>query len=101
MIPGEDLFYYATGRRPRFPVLVFDHTVNPYDPEEILELSRSRRIGWLIVKRNVQLEQDPVEDKDRLLKLLSQEFKPVKSLDNYDVYRQTASGGPSPASPRR
>ncbi|PYX25517.1 MAG: hypothetical protein DMG87_01615, partial [Acidobacteria bacterium] len=100
MIPGEDLFYYATGRRPRFPVLVFDHTANPYDPEEILELSRSRRIGWLIVKRNVQLEQDPVEDKDRLLKLLRQEFKRVKSLDNYDVYRQTASGGPSPASPR-
>ncbi len=100
MIPGEDLFYYATGRRPRFPVLVFDHTANPYDPEEILELSRSRRIGWLIVKRNVQLEQDPVEDKDRLLKLLRQEFKRVKSLDNYDVYRQTAGGGPSPASPR-
>src|SRR5438067_9413412 len=35
MIPGEDLFYYATGRRPRFPVLVFDHTGNPYDPAEI------------------------------------------------------------------
>ena len=83
MIPGEDLFYYATGRRPQFPVLVFDHTVNPYDPGEILELSRSRRIGWLIVKRNVQLEQDPVEDKDRLLKVLRQDFKPVKSLDNY------------------
>ena len=37
MIPGEDLFYYATGRRPRFPVLLFDHTVNPYSPEEIIQ----------------------------------------------------------------
>src|SRR6266404_6683486 len=37
MIPGEDLFYYTTGRRPRFPVLMFDHTVNPFSPEEIVE----------------------------------------------------------------
>ena len=37
MIPGEDLFYYTTGRHPRFPVLMFDHTLNPYSPEEIVK----------------------------------------------------------------
>ena len=57
MIPGEDLFYYATGRRPRFPVLMFDHTVNPYSPEEIVEISRRRNICWLIVKKNLQLQR--------------------------------------------
>ena len=51
MIPGEDLFYYSSGRHPRFPALMFDHTVNPYSPEEILQLSRARDIRWLIVKR--------------------------------------------------
>jgi hypothetical protein len=94
MIPGEDLFYYTTGRNPRFPVLVFDHTVNPYSPEQILELSRSRNIDWLVVKRKVQLDQDPVEDKDRLLTLLCQDFKQVESFDNYDVYRRPRRAAP-------
>ena len=91
MIPGEDLFYYATGRHPRFPVLMFDHTVNPYSPERILELSRARHIRWLVVKQNLQFEEEPVEDKDRLLELLRQDFELVKSLDNYDVYRRKSS----------
>jgi hypothetical protein len=93
MIPGEDLFYYSSGRRPRFPVLMFDHTVNPYSPEEILQLSRARDIRWLIVKRELQLQTDPVEDKDRLLELLRQDFQQVESLDNYDVYRKKSSSG--------
>jgi len=91
MIPGEDLFYYSSGRRPRFPVLMFDHTVNPYSPEEILQLSRARDIRWLIVKRELQLQTDPVEHKDLLLELLRQEFQQVESLDNYDVYRKKSS----------
>ena len=93
MIPGEDLFYYTTGRHPRFPVLMFDHTVNPYSPEEILELSRARGIRWLVVKQDVQLEEEPMEDEDRLLELLRQDFKQVESLDNYDVYRRKSSSG--------
>ena len=70
MIPGEDLFYYTTGRRPRFPVLMFDHTINPYSPEEIAEIARRRNICWLILKKNLQLNGDPVEDRSRLLDLL-------------------------------
>lgn len=88
MIPGEDLFYYATGRRPHFPVLLFDHTVNPYSPEEIVEIARHRNVCWLVVKRNLQLNTEPVEDKGRLLDLLRADFVPVRSLANYDVYRR-------------
>jgi hypothetical protein len=90
MIPGEDLFYYTTGRRPRFPVLMFDHTVNPYSPEEIVEISRRRNICWLIVKKNLQRRDEPVEDKARLLELLLGDFAPVQSLANYDIYRRNA-----------
>ncbi|MGA7796975.1 MAG: hypothetical protein WCA19_28470 [Candidatus Acidiferrales bacterium] len=90
MIPGEDLFYYTTGRRPRFPVLMFDHTVNPYSPEEIVEISRSRNICWLIVKKNLQRSDEPVEDKARLLELLRRDFALVQSLANYDIYRRSA-----------
>jgi hypothetical protein len=90
MIPGEDLFYYTTGRRPQFPVLMFDHTVNPYSPEQIAEIARTRNICWLIVKKQTQLGGEPVEDKTRLLDLLRAEFAPVQSLANYDIYRRNA-----------
>lgn len=93
MIPGEDLFYYTTGRRPQFPALMFDHTVNPYSPEEILEIGRSRNICWLILKKNLQLNADPVEDKSRLLDLLRGDFAPVQNLANYDVYRRSGDSG--------
>jgi hypothetical protein len=91
MIPGEDLFYYSSGRHPRFSVLMFDRTVNPYSPEEILELSRSRDIRWLIVKRKLQLQAEPVEHKDHLLEVLRHDFQQVESLGNYDVYRKKSS----------
>jgi hypothetical protein len=93
MIPGEDLFYFTTGRRPRFPVLMFDHTLNPYSPEQIVELSRWHNICWLVLKKNLQLNADPVEDKSRLLKLLRADFLPVQSLANYDIYRRKTRDG--------
>jgi len=93
MIPGEDLFYYTTGRHPRFPVLMFDRTINPYSPDEIVNLARAREINWLVVKRDLQFVIDPVEDKDRLLDLLRQDFTQVESLDNYDIYKRKSSGG--------
>jgi len=89
LIPGEDLFYYTTGRRPRFPVLLFDHTTNPYSPEEIAKLCRDKNIHWVIVKQDLQLEEDPVENRDRLIELLEQDFEQVESLNNYDIYRRS------------
>ena len=99
MIPGEDLFYYATGRRPQFPVLMFDRTVNPYTPEEILEISRRRNICWLVLKKNLQLNGNPVENKSRLLDLLRFDFTPVQSLANYDIYRRNSGGACADSGP--
>jgi hypothetical protein len=89
-LPGEDLFYYATGRVPRFPVLLFDHTVNPYSPQEIVDLARARNIEWLIVKDDLQLEEEPLERKDELMNLLEQDFESVDSLNNYEIYKRKA-----------
>ena len=92
ILPGEDLFYYTTGRRPRFPVLLFDRTVNPYSPEEILNLCRARNIRWVIIKQDLQDEDEPVEqERDRLTEAVEQEFEQVESLGNYDIYRRTDS----------
>jgi len=99
MIPGEDLFYYTTGRRPRFPVLLFDHTVNPYSPEEIVEISRRPNICWLILKKNLQRNDEPVEDKPRLLELLRNDFAPVESLANYEIYRRNTESGCAEVAP--
>jgi hypothetical protein len=89
LLPGEDAFYYATGRRPQFPVLLFDHTVNPYSPEQIRALCRERNIQWLIVKQDLQNEEDTVDqEKDRITSALEEDFEPVESLANYDIYKR-------------
>jgi hypothetical protein len=91
-LPGEDLFYYTTGRVPQFPVLMFDHTVNPYSPQEIVDLARARNIQWLIVKDDLQLEEEPLEQKDALINLLEKDFASVDSLNNYEIYRRKTPG---------
>ncbi len=88
MLPGEDLFYFTTGRIPRFPVLLLDNTVNPYSAAQIVELARQRNVGWLIIKRNLQLQEEPLSFRPQLLELLSHDFTPVESLNNYDIYRR-------------
>ncbi len=88
MLPGEDLFYFTTGRAPRFPVLLLDNTVNPYSATQIVELARQRNVDWLIIKRNLQLQEEPLSFRPQLLELLSHEFVPVESLNNYDIYRR-------------
>ena len=89
LLPGEDAFYYATGRRPQFPVLLFDHTVNPYSPEEIRRLCRERNINWVIVKQDLQNEEDAVDqEKDRITSALEDDFEQLESLTNYDIYRR-------------
>jgi hypothetical protein len=92
MLPGEDLFYYTTGRRPRFPVLMFDHTVNPYNAEEILAQARTRDIRWLVIKDELQLEEEPLENKEHLFELLGHDFKHVESLNNYEIFKRRLPG---------
>jgi len=98
-LPGEDLFYYTTGRRPQFPVLLFDHTVNPLSPREIVDVARSRNIQWLIVKDELQMEEEPLEHKDELMKLLLEDFESVESLDNYEIYKRKTSDSDDNAEP--
>ena len=88
LIPGEEPFYFATGRSPRFPVPFFDPTIDPYSPAEISALVRAHNIRWLIVKTDVQTKEDPTPDRAELMRLLMQEFAPAAHLRGYDVYRR-------------
>lgn len=70
LIPGEDPFYFATGRVPQFPVLLFDPATQPYSPAELAKLTRTRNIRWLIVKHNLQIKEDPTPQRDATLNAL-------------------------------
>ena len=89
-MPGEDLFYFTTGRVPKFPVLMFDSTINPYSPSEIAALAEERGVGWIIVKKHLQVNGDPMPELGQTLALLSSRFHLVQRLANYDVYRRNA-----------
>ena len=97
-LPGEDLFYYTTGRRPAMPVLLFDVTNNPYTAEQIAEMARTRDITWLIAKQDLQIDTDKssddktIDDKDHILEVLKPEFKHVDDLSNYEIYRRKLAG---------
>jgi len=88
MLPGEDLFYFTTGRTPQFPVLLLDNTVNPYSAAQLAQLARQRNVAWVVVKRSLQLQEEPTPFRPQLLELLAHDFSPAASLDNYEIYRR-------------
>jgi len=88
-LPGEDLFYFTTGRRTHFPVLLFDVTNNPYTAEDIRERVMASDIEWMIVKNDTQIEADDMIDrKDVIFDLLKPDFRNVESLNNYGIYKR-------------
>ena len=96
LLPGEDLFYFATGRRPRFPVLMFDRTINPYTPTQIAALANERSIRWVVVKRRLQVNGVPYPELGDALHLLSARYQAVAFLKNYVVFE--VPGRPRPTS---
>ncbi len=91
LVPGEEPFYFATGRVARFPLPFFDPTIDPYSPAEIASLVQSRNIRWLIVKTDVQTKVDPTPDRAALMDALMGEFTLAAHLHGYDVYRANAA----------
>jgi hypothetical protein len=88
LIPGEDPFYFATGRVPQFPLLLFDPATDPYSPHEVAQLVQARNIRWLIVKRGLQIKEDPTPQRAELMQALMGEFALAARLRGYDVYRR-------------
>ncbi|HEX9198911.1 MAG TPA: hypothetical protein VF865_05095, partial [Acidobacteriaceae bacterium] len=88
LIPGENPFYFATGRTPQFPVLLFDPATDPYSPHQVLDRALAHNIRWVVVSRNLQLAAPPMPDLPETVGLLRQDFAPYRTLGNYDVYRR-------------
>ena len=88
LIPGQDPFYFASGRTPRFPILLLDPATNPYSPQQFAEQARIHNIRWLIVNRTLQLTADPIPNLPDYLRALQPDFTPYRTLANYDIYRR-------------
>jgi hypothetical protein len=88
LLPGEVPFYFVTGRTPQFPVLLFDPATNPYTPQQVFDLARTRNIRWLIVTRNLQIETVAEPDLPEVITKLQQDFVLYRTLTNYDIYRR-------------
>ncbi len=88
LLPGEDPFYFATGRTPQFPVLLFDRSTDPYSPEETAALIRDRNIRWLVIKHNLQIKEDVAPNRAATLEMLLGEFTPTAHLGGYDIYKR-------------
>ena len=86
LVPGEEPFYFVTGRVTRFPVTFFDPTIDPYSPAEIASLVQSRNIRWLVVKRDLQTKEDPTPNRAVLMDALWAKFTLAAHLRGYDVY---------------
>ncbi|CAN5589258.1 hypothetical protein BH10ACI3_BH10ACI3_20590 [soil metagenome] len=95
-LPGEDLFYYTTGRHPHFPVMLFDVTNNPYDAAEIRSRVMASDIEWIIVKNDTEIEADSmIDSKTAIFDLLKPDFRNVESLNNYEIYKRRHADDPS------
>jgi len=86
ILPGEGPFYFATGRAARFPVTLFDPATDPYSPEQLLDEARKRQAHWLVVKRTLQIKEDPMPERAATMKLLERQYFVVARLHGYDVY---------------
>jgi hypothetical protein len=88
LLPGEEPFFFASGRAPQFPVQIFDNTTDPYSPAELLEAARNRKIRWVVVKTRLQSTEDPLPEREKTMTLVNEEFALDKRLAGYDVYRR-------------
>jgi hypothetical protein len=88
LFPGEDPFYYATGRTPKMPVLLFTGTTDPYSVVELDKQLIDCNIRWVIIESHVQLNDDSPPQRDELLDFVTREYKLYRRLGGYDVYRR-------------
>jgi len=88
LLPGEEPFFFASGRAPQFPITLFDPATDPYSPAEVVEQARAHHIRWLIVKRDLQIKVDPTPQGDAVRRALLADFAFCARLQGYDVYRR-------------
>jgi len=62
--------------------------VNPYSASQLAELADRRNVRWVVVKRELQLQEQPLAFRSELLEFLSRNFELEESLNNYEIYHR-------------
>jgi len=88
LLPGEDPFYFATGRKAQFPVLLFDPATDPFSPAELAAEAGRRGIKWVVVKRDLQIKENPMPEREAGERMLLGDFSLYARLRGYEVYRR-------------
>lgn len=86
LVPGEDPFFFATRRKPRFPVLMFDDTITPYGPAELMRLLAEKPIEWVVLKTRLQLHESPWTPLSSFD--LSPDYEVVDALPGYLILKR-------------
>ncbi len=100
-LPGEDPFYFVSGRRPRFPVLMFDRTINPYDVATLVRLANERNVRWIIVRERLQLNGTPMPERDAAVAALRGGARLAARLHDYAIWERPVNTRPSSLSGER
>lgn len=88
LLPGEEPFFFATGRVPHFPVQIFDRTTDPYSADELMAEANRLQIRWVIVKTRLQSDEDPLPEREQTVALVQSEYMICRQLPGYTVYRR-------------
>jgi hypothetical protein len=90
VIPHEDPFYFATGRKPIFPLYMFDWTLKINNPEEILKKAREAKVKWFIIKTKLQsIGMEGFINLELLISLFKKDFILYKVIPGYEIYRKS------------
>jgi hypothetical protein len=88
LMPGEDPFYYATGRAPQFPVTMMDPATDPFTAEELFAEAARRDVKWVIVKSKLQARENPMPQKAETMQLVARDYVLTQKLNGYEVWKR-------------
>jgi hypothetical protein len=85
-LPGEDPFYFTSGRKSLMSYLhLIDHTYN-YDAERVWQEMKEKNIGWIIVKTETQVKV--YTNTEALLKHIMNECDLYAQIRGYEIYKR-------------
>ncbi len=85
-IPGEDPFFFATGRKSVMSYLhLIDHTFD-YDTDCLWNEMKSKNIVWIIVKIETQVKV--YTDTNTLMNRIKNDYILYAQIRGYDIYRR-------------
>jgi len=87
--PGEDPFFFASGRRPLLPVVLFDDTAMPYNTAQLMQLLDEKDIKWVVLKDRLQLRHSPWALMETFLATdLPSRYEAVEVLPRYTILKR-------------